>query len=51
MIILNTAIAGRDKNGELFSYAPGDKVSLDRDTEKRLVESGQAKKTTVKRKS
>lgn len=37
MVKMLTGIAG-----DGFSYAPGEKASFDKETEKRLIESGQA---------
>lgn len=37
MVKLNTSMAG-----EGFAYLPGETVSLDKETEKRLVDTGQA---------
>lgn len=43
---LLTGIAGAN-----FSHAPGEVVDLDKDTEKRLVDSGQAEKVVAKKKA
>lgn len=43
---LLTGMAGFD-----FSYAAGEVVELDKDTEKRLIESGQAEAVAVKKKT
>ena len=44
MVKLNTSMAG-----DGFAYLPGETVSLDKETEKRLVESGQAEYVTKNR--
>lgn len=46
MIKLLTSIAGAD-----FSYAAGEKVSLDKDYERRLVDSGQAEEVKSAKKT
>lgn len=46
MIKMLVSIAGKDAQGKAFSASPGEKISLDKDFEKRLIESGQAE--TVK---
>ncbi len=43
MIKLLVSVAGAD-----FSHAPGETVSLDKDFERRLVESGQAEAVKAK---
>ena len=45
MVKLLVSIAGAD-----FSYAPGEKVTFDKETEKRLIESGQAEPVQAPRK-
>ena len=45
MIKLLTAMSGAD-----FSYSPGETVKLDKEHEKRLVESGQAEYVKASRK-
>ena len=45
MVKLLVSIAGPD-----FAYAPGEVVSLDKETEKRLVETGQAEPVKETRK-
>ena len=45
MIKLNVSIAGKD-----FSHIPGETVNMDKGTERRLVESGQAEYVTSKKK-
>jgi hypothetical protein len=45
MIKLLTGMAGAD-----FSYAAGDTVKLDKDLEKRLIDSGQAEAVKATRK-
>ena len=44
MIKLNTSIASNE-----FSYAAGETVSLDAQTEKRLIETGQAERVVKKK--
>jgi hypothetical protein len=44
MVKLLVSIAGPD-----FSHAPGEKVSLNKELERRLIESGQAEPVTQKR--
>ena len=46
MVKLLTSIAGAD-----FSYGPGEKASFDADTEKRLIESGQAEAVEAKKRA
>lgn len=44
MVKLNTSMAG-----EGFAYLPGETVSLDKETERRLVDSGQAEYVNANR--
>ena len=43
-VTLNTGMAGAD-----FSYAPGEVVDFDKETAKRIVDSGQGEYVTVKK--